>query len=188
MISAYFIKRPKSAIVLSLFFILAGSLTLKNMPIAEYPEIAPPQVQVRVMYPGASAQDIVDSVAAPIEIEMNSLEHLLYYSSTSSITGSYQLSLIFDYGTDGDIAQVNVQNAISRAEPFLPADVKQLSVAAHQREIDRRAARMAGAAGDVAVEVEEHLHVNIGSSWLAAGLAANAVVHINTHGKGRRCQ
>ena len=110
MISAYFINRPKSAIVLSLFFILAGALTLVNMPIAEYPEIAPPQVQVRVTYPGASAQDIVDSVAAPIEIEMNSLEHLLYYSSTSSNTGSYQLSLIFDYGTDGDIAQVNVQN------------------------------------------------------------------------------
>ncbi|MCR5358802.1 MAG: efflux RND transporter permease subunit [Thermoguttaceae bacterium] len=136
MISAYFIKRPKSAIVLSLFFILAGSLTLKNMPIAEYPEIAPPQVQVRVTYPGASAQDIVDSVAAPIEIEMNSLEHLLYYSSTSSNTGSYQLSLVFDYGTDGDIAQVNVQNAISRAEPFLPADVKQQGIQVQKRSSD----------------------------------------------------
>lgn len=136
MISAYFIKRPKSAIVLSLFFILAGSLTLKNMPIAEYPEIAPPQVQVRATYPGASAQDIVDSVAAPIEIEMNSLEHLLYYSSTSSNTGSYQLSLVFDYGTDGDIAQVNVQNAISRAEPFLPADVKQQGIQVQKRSSD----------------------------------------------------
>ena len=136
MISAYFINRPKSAIVLSLFFILAGALTLVNMPIAEYPEIAPPQVQVRVTYPGASAQDIVDSVAAPIEIEMNSLEHLLYYSSTSSNTGSYQLSLIFDYGTDGDIAQVNVQNAISRAEPFLPADVKQQGIQVQKRSSD----------------------------------------------------
>ena len=136
MISAYFINRPKSAIVLSLFFILAGSLTLKNMPIAEYPEIAPPQVQVRATYPGASAQDIVDSVAAPIEIEMNSLEHLLYYSSTSSNTGSYQLSLVFDYGTDGDIAQVNVQNAISRAEPFLPADVKQQGIQVQKRSSD----------------------------------------------------
>ena len=136
MISAYFINRPKSAIVLSLFFILAGSLTLVNMPIAEYPEIAPPQVQVRVTYPGASAQDIVDSVAAPIEIEMNSLEHLLYYSSTSSNTGSYQLSLIFDYGTNGDIAQVNVQNAISRAEPFLPADVKQQGIQVQKRSSD----------------------------------------------------
>lgn len=136
MISAYFIKRPKSAIVLSLFFILAGSLTLINMPIAEYPEIAPPQVQVRATYPGASAQDIVDSVAAPIEIEMNSLEHLLYYSSTSSNTGSYQLTLVFDYGTDGDIAQVNVQNAISRAEPFLPADVKQQGIQVQKRSSD----------------------------------------------------
>ena len=136
MISAYFINRPKSAIVLSLFFMLAGVLTLKNMPIAEYPEIAPPQVQVRVTYPGASAQDIVDSVAAPIEIEMNSLEHLLYYSSTSSNTGSYQLTLIFDYGTDGDIAQVNVQNAISRAEPFLPADVKQQGIQVQKRSSD----------------------------------------------------
>lgn len=136
MISSYFINRPKSAIVLSLFFVLAGCLTLVNMPVAEYPEIAPPQVQVRATYPGASAQDIVDSVAAPIEIEMNSLEHLLYYSSTSSNTGSYQLSLVFDYGTDGDIAQVNVQNAISRAEPFLPADVKQRGITVQKRSSD----------------------------------------------------
>ena len=136
MISAYFIDRPKSAIVLSLFFILAGSLTLINMPVAEYPEVAPPQVQVRATYPGASAQDIVDTVAAPIEIEMNSLEHLLYYSSTSSNTGSYQLSLVFDYGTNGDIAQVNVQNAVSRAEPFLPTDVKQMGINVQKRSSD----------------------------------------------------
>ena len=136
MISAYFIRRPKSAIVLSLLFILAGTLTLRKMPIAEYPEIAPPQVQVNATYPGASAQDIVDSVAAPIEIEMNSLEHLLYYSSSSSNTGSYSLTLVFDYGTDGDIAQVNVQNAISRAEPFLPADVKQQGITVQKRSSD----------------------------------------------------
>lgn len=136
MISSYFIERPKSAIVLSLFFMLAGSLALVRMPVAEYPEIAPPQVLVRTNYPGASAQDIVDSVAAPIEVEMNGLEHLLYYSSTSSNTGMYELSLVFDYGTNGDIAQVNVHNAIKCAEPFLPADVKQLGIEVHKRSSD----------------------------------------------------
>jgi multidrug efflux pump subunit AcrB len=136
MISSYFIERPKSAIVLSLFFMLAGSLALVRMPVAEYPEIAPPQVLVRTNYPGASAQDIVDSVAAPIEVEMNGLEHLLYYSSTSSNTGMYELSLVFDYGTNGDIAQVNVHNAIKCAEPFLPADVKQQGIEVHKRSSD----------------------------------------------------
>ena len=115
---------------------LAGSLALVRMPVAEYPEIAPPQVLVRTNYPGASAQDIVDSVAAPIEVEMNGLEHLLYYSSTSSNTGMYELSLVFDYGTNGDIAQVNVHNAIKCAEPFLPADVKQQGIEVHKRSSD----------------------------------------------------
>ncbi len=125
MISHLFIERPKLAIVVSILFVLAGCLAIPSLPVAEYPEIAPPQVRVSTTYPGASAQDIVNTVAAPIELQMNSLEHLLYYSSDSANNGTYTLTLTFDYGADSDIAQVNVQNAISRAEPILPSEVKQ---------------------------------------------------------------
>ena len=125
MISQIFIDRPKMAIVISILFVLAGCLTIPNLPVAEYPEIAPPQVRVSTVYPGASAQDIINTVAAPIELQMNSLEHLLYYSSSSANNGTYTLTLTFDYGTNSDIAQVNVQNAVSRAEPILPSEVKQ---------------------------------------------------------------
>ncbi len=124
MISKIFIERPKFAMVISLLFVLAGFLTIPHIPVAEYPEIAPPQVRVTANYPGASAQDIVNTVAAPIELQMNSLEHLLYYTSTSSNNGQYSLTLTFEYGCNSDIAQVNVQNAISLAEPILPAEVK----------------------------------------------------------------
>ncbi len=136
MISQIFIERPKLAIVISLLFVLTGCLVIPYMPIAEYPEIAPPTIRVSTTYPGASAQDIVNTVAAPIEIQMNSLEHLLYYSSTSSNNGRYELTLTFDYGTDGDIAQVNVQNAVSRAEPILPSEVKQQGITVIKRTSD----------------------------------------------------
>lgn len=123
MISEVFIRRPKLAIVISLLMILAGCLTIPNMPVAEYPEVAPPQIQVTAVYPGASSVDIADTVAAPIETQMNGLENLLYYESSSNNAGSYQLTVYFKYGADDDISQVNVQNAVSRAEPVLPQEV-----------------------------------------------------------------
>lgn len=136
MISQIFIDRPKFAMVISVLFILAGCLTIPYLPVAEYPEVAPPQIRVSTNYPGASAQDIVNTVAAPIEIQMNSLENLLYYTSTSTNNGSYTLILTFAYGTNGDIAQVNVQNAINRAEPVLPSEVKQQGITVLKRTSD----------------------------------------------------
>lgn len=136
MISGIFIQRPKFAIVISLLMILAGCLVIPNMPIAEYPEVAPPEVQVSAVYPGASAEDIADTVAAPIESQMNGLENLLYYKSTSSNTGQYNLSVYFKYGADADISQVNVQNAVSRAEPVLPQEVIARGVQVRKKSSD----------------------------------------------------
>ena len=136
MISGIFIQRPKLAIVISLLLILAGILTIPNMPISEYPEVAPPQIQVTATYPGASSQDIADTVAAPIEAQMNGLEKLLYFKSTSSNTGVYELDVYFQYGANSDISQVNVQNAVSRAEPTLPSEVKQYGVQVKKRSSD----------------------------------------------------
>lgn len=136
MISGIFIQRPKLAIVISLLLILAGILTIPNMPISEYPEVAPPQIQVTATYPGASSKDIADTVAAPIEAQMNGLEKLLYFKSTSSNTGVYELDVYFQYGANSDISQVNVQNAVSRAEPTLPSEVKQYGVQVKKRSSD----------------------------------------------------
>ncbi len=136
MISQIFIDRPKLAIVISLTMVLAGLLSLSHLPVAEYPEISPPQVRLSTTYPGASAKDIVDTVAAPIESQMNRLENLLYYSSTSSNDGQYILTLTFKYGTNGDMAQVNVQNALSIAEPILPSEVKQQGITVSKQTSD----------------------------------------------------
>ncbi len=123
MISGIFIKRPKLAIVISVLITLAGVICVFKLPVAEYPEVAPPQVIVRASYPGASAQVIAETVAAPIESEINGLENMLYFSSTSDNNGNYELTATFKSGSNGDINQVNVQNAVQRSEPSLPTDV-----------------------------------------------------------------
>ena len=136
MFSQFFIDRPKFAFVISIVLVLTGILSVLALPVAEYPEIAPPQVMVTAVYPGATAQDIIDSVASPIEAEANGLENLLYYTSESDNAGSYQLSIFFKYGTNADIAQVNVQNAVKRAEVKLPIEVKAYGVNISKRSSD----------------------------------------------------
>lgn len=128
MISQLFIKRPKLAIVISILMVLAGAISIFKLPVAEYPEISPPQIRVVTYYTGASADVVADTVAAPIEAQMNGLEHLLYYSSSCDNSGSYVLTITFEYGTNSDIAQVNVQNAVKLAEPVLPMEVKQFGI------------------------------------------------------------
>jgi hydrophobe/amphiphile efflux-1 (HAE1) family protein len=123
MISSIFIRRPKLAIVLSLMLIIGGLVSMKIIPIAEYPEVAPPQITVRASYPGASASVMADTVAAPLESEINGVEGMIYFNSSSDNTGNYTLNITFESGTDTDIAQVNVQNAVQRAEPSLPTEV-----------------------------------------------------------------
>lgn len=123
MFSAFFIDRPKFAFVISIVIVLAGALSLTTLPVAEFPDITPPQVQVTASYPGASAQVVEESVAAIIEAEVNGVEDMIYMSSTSSNSGSYTLNVTFEVGTDADLAQVNVQNRVSAAMPRLPSDV-----------------------------------------------------------------
>lgn len=136
MFSALFIKRPKFAIVISLFFVLAGSVCMFRLPIAEYPEVSPPTIVVMAAYPGASAQVIADTVAAPLEAEVNGIEDLVYYSSTSDNSGNYSLTLTFKSEADDDMAYVNVNNAVKRAEHSLPTEVVNNGLIVYKRSSD----------------------------------------------------
>ena len=123
MFSETFIRRPRLAVVISLFFLLAGGVCAFMLPIAEYPSISPPTIMVMATYPGASSQVIADTVAAPLESEINGVEDMVYYSSTSDIGGSYTLNITFESDADEDMALVNVNNAVKRAERLLPTEV-----------------------------------------------------------------
>ncbi|MBT5498514.1 MAG: hydrophobe/amphiphile efflux-1 family RND transporter, partial [Alphaproteobacteria bacterium] len=123
MISAFFIDRPRFAFVIAIIITLGGSIALGVIPIAEYPDIAPPQVQVTANYSGANSAVLQDSVATVIEDRVNGVDDMLYMSSTSSNDGSYALTVTFAVGTDPDIAAVNVQNRVAIANSQLPDDV-----------------------------------------------------------------
>jgi len=136
MFSAFFIRRPKFAIVISLFFMLAGIICVGKLPIAEYPEVSPPTIAVSAFYPGAGAQVIADTVAAPIETEVNGIEGLLYYTSSSDNSGGYALTLTFRSDASSDMALVNVNNAVKRAEHNLPIEVVMNGVSVTKRSSD----------------------------------------------------
>jgi multidrug efflux pump len=128
MISHFFIDRPVFAAVISIILTLAGLSAMGVLPIAQYPDITPVQIQVSATYPGASADVVSQSVAAPIEQQVNSVDNLMYMYSSSSSTGNMNLNVFFDIGTDPDIAQVNVQNQVSLALPQLPEAVSKQGV------------------------------------------------------------
>ncbi|ADJ28743.1 efflux RND transporter permease subunit [Nitrosococcus watsonii] len=123
MFSAFFIDRPKFALVISLVILLVGGIALSLIPVAEFPEITPPQVTVSASYPGANAEGVEQSVAVPIEEQVNGVEGMSYMSSTSSSDGTYKLNITFEVGTDADIAAVNVQNRVAVANTQLPQEV-----------------------------------------------------------------
>lgn len=123
MFSAFFIRRPIFASVISILIVIAGAVTVFTLPIAQYPEITPPTVQVSAVYPGAGAEVVAETVAAPIEQEVNGVEGMIYMSSTSAADGSYGLTVSFEVGTDLDLAQILVQNRVALAEPRLPEEV-----------------------------------------------------------------
>src|SRR6267378_2247404 len=104
---------------------MIGTLAIVTLPIAQYPNIAPPAIAITVTYPGASAQTVQDTVVQVIEQQMSGLDHLLYFSSESDKDGSMTITLDFDQGTDPDIAQVQVQNKLTLATPLLPIEVQQ---------------------------------------------------------------
>ncbi len=128
MLSRFFIHRPIFAAVLSIVIVIAGLVTLRSLPIAQYPEIAPPTVQVTAAYPGASATVLASTVAQPIEEQVNGAEGMLYMSSTSTNNGEYILTVTFEVGTDLDMAQVMVQNRVSQAEALLPETVQRIGL------------------------------------------------------------
>lgn len=123
MISHFFIDRPIFASVLSIVIVVVGLVSLQALPIAQFPEITPPVVQIEADYPGASAEVIADSVARPIEVQLPGIDNLLYYDSTSTNDGHMTIKLTFEIGTDVDIAQVQTQNRQKLAEPQLPPEV-----------------------------------------------------------------
>ncbi len=128
MLSAFFIERPRFAYVIAIITVLGGLIALNSLPVAEYPNIAPPQVTVNATYPGASAEVVEESVAAIIEEEVNGVDGMTYMSSTSSNDGGYSLTVNFAVGTDADIAAVNVQNRVAIAEARLPQEVRERGV------------------------------------------------------------
>lgn len=135
MFSKFFIDRPIFATVIAVLMVLAGLLTIKSLPVAQYPDITPPTVFVSASYPGADAKTVAETVGVPIEQQVNGVEGMMYMSSSSS-DGSYSLEITFENGTDLDIATVKVQNRVSLAEPQLPTSVKQQGVSIMSRSSD----------------------------------------------------
>ncbi|MFN7806562.1 MAG: efflux RND transporter permease subunit, partial [Planctomycetaceae bacterium] len=136
MLSRFFIDRPIFAAVLSILITLAGGLAARHLAVAPYPTIAPPTIQVDCNYPGASAQVVAQTVAAPIEQQVTGVEDMLYMSSQSTNDGSYSLTVTFKPGVDLNLAQVLVQNRVALAQPSLPDVVRQIGVTTKKRSPD----------------------------------------------------
>jgi len=124
----FFINRPVFASVISIVIVLAGIVCLRILPVAQYPDLLPPEVAVSANFPGASAETVAATVAAPLETQINGVEHMLYMKSTSSATGSLNLTITFAQGSDPDQNTINVNNLVQRALPRLPQEVQRLGV------------------------------------------------------------
>ena len=127
-ISRFFIDRPIFAWVISIVITVGGLLSLRVLPISEYPEVVPPTVLVRAVFPGASPETIGETVASPLEEQINGVEDMLYMSSQATTDGVMQLTVTFALGTDVDLAQVQVQNRVNQALPRLPEEVRRQGV------------------------------------------------------------
>src|SRR5690554_5678328 len=129
-----FIQRPVLSSVVSIIILLLGVLGITTLPVTQYPDIAPPTVQIRANYPGANAQTVLESVIIPIEEQVNGVEGMTYITSTASNNGMASIQVFFEQGIDPDIASVNVQNRVSRATPLLPAEVTRSGVTTQKQQ------------------------------------------------------
>ncbi|MGH7560283.1 MAG: efflux RND transporter permease subunit [Gemmatimonadales bacterium] len=132
----YFIRRPVMAIVISIVITLLGAFAMLRLPVNRYPQITPPSIQVTAVYPGATAEDVAQAVAAPIEQQLGGLDGLLYYRSSNSSAGVMSLSVFFDISRDQDLAAVEVQNAVKLAEPQLPEEVRRNGIVIQKANTD----------------------------------------------------
>jgi hydrophobic/amphiphilic exporter-1 (mainly G- bacteria), HAE1 family len=129
----FFIERPVLANVLAIVLVVIGAVALYSLPVAQYPNIVPPTVQVTARYPGASPQTVVDTIALPIELQVNGVDGMLYMQSTSAADGTYTLTVTFKIGMNPDTAQVLVQNRVSNALAQLPPAVQAQGVSVQKR-------------------------------------------------------
>jgi len=132
----FFIERPIFAAVLAILIVLVGAIAFPTLPVAQYPEIAPPTVVVSASYPGASAETLAQTVAAPLEESINGVENMIYMSSSSTGDGNVAITVTFRQGTNVDQAQVLVQNRVSTAEPRLPEEVRLVGVTVRKNSPD----------------------------------------------------
>ncbi len=135
-LSHFFIDRPIFASVISIVFIILGAVSLGRLPVAQYPDIAPPVVNITGQYPGANAEVVAATVVSPVEQQVNGVEHMLFISSNSTGDGRFSISVTFDLGTNLDTAQVQVQNRVSAVLPRLPADVRNIGVTVNKASPD----------------------------------------------------
>src|SRR3954454_11894990 len=133
MISKFFIERPVLANVIAILMVVIGAVALFNLAVAQYPDVVPPTVQVTTRYPGASAKTVIETVALPIEQQVNGVEGMLYMQSYSGADGSYALTVTFKIGTDLNFAQVLVQNRVSSALAALPSPVQSQGVVVQKK-------------------------------------------------------
>jgi len=135
-ISHFFIDRPIFAAVISIVIAILGAVSYGQLPVAQYPEIAPPTVNVTGQYPGASADIVASTVVAPLEQQINGVEHMLYITSNATGDGQFSIAVTFELGTDLDIAQVQVQNRVATAQPRLPTEVRNIGVTVNKASPD----------------------------------------------------
>src|SRR3569833_71493 len=133
MISKFFIERPVLANVIAILLVVIGAVAVFGLPVAQYPDVVPPTVQVTTRYPGASARTIIDTVALPIEQQVNGVEGMIYMQSYAASEGSYSLTVTFKIGTDLNFAQVLVQNRVSSALSSLPQPVQTQGVTVQKK-------------------------------------------------------